>query len=283
RRHASHARIIILYVVDYIILGCLAGAWGYISTLDPNFSRFSLTDITIQYPIADPETVTYAFAIVYAVAVPIFIIMVWSLVIDWVRYKSPVRARLWELNAGVLGILLSLVLSIVITTTLKAIVGRPRPDAIARCIPKDGATDASPYGLSTIDICTQTDHSILAEGWRSWPSGHSSTSFAGLLYLSLYLAGKLSLYDNKGEVWKSIVVMIPSLGAAAIATSRVKDHRHHGTDVLTGSIIGAATAWLAYRLYYPPLSDTTQQGRAWSMRRWGEAKVSPPITNGSDG
>ena len=46
-------------------------------------------------------------------------------------------------------------------------------DVIARCMPPAGSVDP-PFGLSTVDICTQTDMSILDDGWRSFPSGHSS-------------------------------------------------------------------------------------------------------------
>lgn len=55
---------------------------------------------------------------------------------------------------------------------------------------------------------------------RSCPSGHSSSSFSGLGYLSFYLAGKLHLFDRRhysGPLW---IAMTPLLGAALIAVSR---------------------------------------------------------------
>ncbi|KAK9467985.1 phosphatidic acid phosphatase type 2/haloperoxidase [Lipomyces arxii] len=281
RHSASHTRMILSYVFDYVILIALGAIWGYIALLPPNFSRFSLNDITLQYPIADPETVTDGALIVYSVLLPSLVILAWGLGIDMVRYRSPLKDRLWEVNVGILGLALSVTLSNVITISLKGIVGRPRPDSIARCMPAPGSADATPYGLSTIDICTQTDIMILNEGFRSWPSGHSSAAFSGLFYLALYLAGKLSLLDNKGEVWKSIIVMTPVLGALSIAASRILDHRHHGTDVLTGSLLGVATSIMAYRLYYPALSDTVKQGKAYAFRVWGEMKVSPSLEAGT--
>ncbi|KAK9467986.1 phosphatidic acid phosphatase type 2/haloperoxidase [Lipomyces arxii] len=270
----SKLRIWLSYVFDYAVIAILLGVWAYLSTLPPNFSRFSLDNKSLQYPIANPETISYKTALMLCVVVPIGVIFIWALVIDMVRYKSSTfKARLWEFNVGFLGLALSFTLSIVITTSLKGIVGRPRPDSIARCLPRPGSQDADVFGLSSVAICTQTDIDVLNDGWRSWPSGHSSSAFAGLFYLSLYLAGKLSLMDNKGEVWKTAIVMFPTLGAGAIATSRILDHRHHGTDVFTGSILGVATAWLAYRQYYPSLVDTGRQGRAWGIRVWGETKA----------
>ena len=96
---------------------------------------------------------------------------------------------------------------------MKVTVGRPRPDLIARCLPKPGSENASVFGLVTAEICTQTDNFILKDGFRSFPSAHASctptprsicnqssdiglalVSFAGLGFLSFYLAGKIHLF-----------------------------------------------------------------------------------------
>jgi membrane-associated phospholipid phosphatase len=37
------------------------------------------------------------------------------------------------------------------------------------------------YDLQTIDICTQTDNYILQDGFKSFPSGHSSGTDARFL------------------------------------------------------------------------------------------------------
>lgn len=41
-------------------------------------------------------------------------------------------------------------------------------------MPKPGSKNADVYGLVTDAICTQTNHHILRDGFKSWPSGHSS-------------------------------------------------------------------------------------------------------------
>ncbi|CDO69531.1 hypothetical protein BN946_scf184785.g36 [Trametes cinnabarina] len=123
---------------------------------------------------------------------------------------------------------------------------------IARCIPKAGAADP-PLGLSTVAVCTQTAKHILRDGWRSFPSGHSSLSFAGLGFLSFYLAGKLHLFDTRGHTAKAWLALTPLSGAALVAISRTMDYRHHWHDVLVGSILGVVTAYFSYRQYYPPL------------------------------
>lgn len=94
-------------------------------------------------------------------------------------------------------------------------------------------------------------------------------AFGGLFYLSLYLCGKMHVLDSRGEVWKSFLVLIPTLGAALVAGSRIMDARHHPFDVITGSLLGIITAWIAYRQFFPALSDFKAKGRAYPIRTWG--------------
>lgn len=140
-------------------------------------------------------------------------------------------------------------------------VGRPRPDFLDRCLSiYDNDAAGTPVGpltdpinmLSTSAICTRQD--LLRDGFKSFPSGHSSFSFGGLAFLAMYLAGKLHLFDERGHIYKSLVVLAPIIGASLIATSRVSDYRHHWEDVTVGSFIGAVAAVFSYRQYYPSLA-----------------------------
>lgn len=79
----------------------------------------------------------------------------------------------------------------------------------------------------------------------------------------------MHIMDSRGEVWKAIIVMIPTLGAGLIAVSRIMDARHHPFDVITGSLLGVAMAWASYRQYFPPLSEPWKKGRAYPIRSWG--------------
>lgn len=94
-------------------------------------------------------------------------------------------------------------------------------------------------------------------------------AFAGLGFLSFYLAGKLHVLDARGEAWKTIIVLIPCLAAGLVAVSRIMDARHHPFDVITGGILGFVVAWASYRQYFPSLSETWKKGRAHPMRTWG--------------
>lgn len=85
----------------------------------------------------------------------------------------------------VLGLAISVVLTTFLTDVVKNAVGRPRPDLIARCKPEEGTPE---HKLVNVEVCTETDHHILHDGWRSFPSGHSSLAFSGLGFLALYVS-----------------------------------------------------------------------------------------------
>ena len=72
-----------------------------------------------------------------------------------------------------------------------------------------------------------------AGGSPSFPSGHTSSSFA--LATSLTLA------------WPKWYVIVPSyVWAGTVAYSRMDLGVHYPSDVLAGAIIGAGSAWLTY-------------------------------------
>ena len=209
---------------------------------------------------------------------------------------------LHKAHVSVLGLLISLILTSFLTNVVKNAVGRPRPDLIARCIPKKGTPENV---LVTIEVCTQTNRHRLHDGWRSFPSGHSSFAFSGLGYLALYdfalsptvlfhtddtrfLAGQMHVFRPRTDLARVLLALAPLIGAALIAISRCEDYRHDVYDVTTGSIFGLLIAYFSYRRYYPSLKtsrcDTPYPSRAetalergYGKRRDEEELIRSPI------
>ncbi|KGO71692.1 Phosphatidic acid phosphatase type 2/haloperoxidase [Penicillium italicum] len=289
-------RVVISYVFDYVIIIVCAIGFAILNKVEPFHQHFSLNNISIQYPYAVHERIPMAYALCISGAFPIFLIVLYTLVIDGLfshhkpqdvssgkrKLRGPHRLkdRLWELNCGILGLLLAQALAFVITQALKTACGKPRPDLIDRCQPRAGSKDLFP-GLSNSTICTG-DPALLTDGFRSWPSGHSSSSFAGLVYTSLWLGGKLHIMDNRGEAWKALLVMVPLLAASLVAVSRIMDARHHPFDVITGSMLGVVCGFVAYRQYFPPLSEPWRKGRAYPIRTWGSDPAEPDAVQLTD-
>ena len=110
----------------------------------------------------------------YAGVIPLFVLVLWAAAFQPGTHK---------VHVSILGLFISLILASFLTDIVKNAVGRPRPDLLARCKPKKGTPT---HELVTIDVCTEENHHRLHDGWRSFPSGHSSFAFSGLGYLALY-------------------------------------------------------------------------------------------------
>jgi membrane-associated phospholipid phosphatase len=169
-----------------------------------------MDNYTLHYPFAVHERIPVFQLCLICVAAPAVIIAIYTLVIDGLfshqtampanssgvrrlsgRYR--LKDRLWELNCGILGLGLSVCAAFTITGALKNAIGKPRPDLIDRCKVKpdwekpENAVGTEPWLLYTIKICTQGDNAILQDGFKSFPSGHSSST-SMCLYLIMTFA-----------------------------------------------------------------------------------------------
>jgi len=230
---------------------------------------FSLNDLRISFPHAEIERVPLLHAFIYALFIPLGIMILYNLATSAPSHKHHVT---------VLGMLIAMILTSFLTDVVKNMVGRPRPDLLARCIPAAGTPRDA---LVSFEVCTQTQHHKLHDGWRSFPSGHSSFSFAGLGYLSLFLCGQTRIFAHgpgtgsitehteklvRGDLVKALFCMGPLLGATMIAISRCQDYRHDVYDVCIGALLGWTVTYWSYRRYWPRLSSS----------RCDEPYVGPP-------
>ena len=229
------------------------------------------------------------------------------------------RRKLWELNTAWMGLGLALGSAFLITEGLKDLGGKPRPYLLDLCKPDlsaesikkhrvgglgpDALTGAIPI-VVTWRICQTQNTGALHNAFASWPSGHSSFAWSGMVYLTLFLCAKfgahipvllpsicprcISTFDEEPHsplsgpkdsqreghyrdprnqaaappIYLLLISMVPIGAASYIAVSRWFDYRHHGIDILTGSLIGAVCAYIAFRLYHLPI----RRGAGWS---WG--------------
>lgn len=199
-----------------------------------------------KYPMAERSTISTEMLYSIACFAPLISIIIFSGVI-----KSPRRS---DVIPALLASSFSVVLNGLLTNAVKVTVGRPRPDFYFRCFPDGELPDGQ---LNPLDLKCSGNPDIITEGRKSFPSGHSSVSFSGLGFCSLYILGKLQCFNStgKGHSWKLCLGMLPAMCALLIAISRTCDYRHHWQDVLAGSVIGMSVAYVTYRQYYPPLDD----------------------------
>jgi len=240
-KSSPRLRTILSYGVDWFITIGFAVSFFMLDYIHGYQRVFSLQDKSLQHPYKTKEIIpTYALVIISFVGPALF-----QPVINLATARS-----WWDLHTSTLGLTLSLSVTNALTQFIKISVGRPRPDFITRCNPRNGTIDPT-FGLSTAAVCTQIDYAILRDGFKSFPSGHSSMSFAGMGFLAFYFAGKYRLFDKKGHTLKVWIFAAPLACAAFVAISRTMDYRHHWGDVLAGSLLGLCVSYFCYRQYYP--------------------------------
>lgn len=209
--------------------------------------QFVISDITINHPFAEHERVPNEMNMIYSLAIPVVVIIVVTAILGDPKH------RFYLGYISILGLFVSFFVNELFTDSLKNWIGRHRPDFIARCIPRaDAPIDILVFAK---DVCTTKKLNRLADGFRTTPSGHSSTAFAGLGYLSLWLMGQLLTEHPLTGSWRKVFALAPALGAALIALSRTEDYRHHFVDVILGSLLGACVAHWSYRRNFPELTS----------------------------
>lgn len=136
-----------------------------------------------------------------------------------------------------------------ITQCVKSFVGRLRPNFYAICKYEFDE-------ITGLGSCTASDIEI-REGRSSFPSGHSSFSMFSSLFVVLFL---LQRVDERREFFKGkggakmpylrLVCASPLAVAVWVGASRVHDWWHFPSDVVTGSALGAAAAYGAFKFFY---------------------------------
>ncbi|XP_027365746.1 lipid phosphate phosphatase 2-like [Abrus precatorius] len=229
------------HIHDWLILVLLIVIEVVLYVIHP-FHRFVGRDMMddLKYPMKGNTVPVWAVPL-YAVLLPMAVFLLF-----YMR-----RRDVYDLHNSTLGLLFAVLITAVLTDAIKNAVGRPRPDFFWRCFP-DGVEVYDKWG----GVVCHGKASDIKEGHKSFPSGHTSWSFAGLGFLSLYLSGKIKAFNRKGHVAKLCIVFFPLLVACLVGISRVDDYWHHWQDVFAGGLLGLLVATFCYLQFFPaPYND----------------------------
>lgn len=213
---------------DFILLLICLLLVGYLETSSiARVQDVNLSDSSFGYPHVD--------SIVSDRVLLVGVVLVSTLTFAIGELKSR-KDRHYALLAATffLGLLESVVFTVLTTNSFKILIGRPRPYFAAVC---EG------YISGSTTVCSGNAHEV-NEARKSFPSGHSSLSFATAVYLMGYIGAKLRLgkLETNGVTWRIVVTFIPALLAGLVAASRTIDYHHHFSDVIGGSVLGTFIA-----------------------------------------
>ena len=206
-----------------------------------------LIDLTLANELIPKSDATFPGPKLWFVSlwIPFFCVVlgaIFPLVVSTIPNNTPFH----NVHAGVCTILVAIGLSELVTQTFKIYVGRLRPNFYQMC----------GFDTSTL-TCTNGDEMEM-EARMSFPSGHSSLSFCGMMVLTLFLIGRVGLGRSivpKTAYGKGKILLLlscsPLLLSFWIATSRLTDNWHHTSDILAGSALGSICGLIAYHLFFP--------------------------------
>ncbi|KAI0352172.1 lipid phosphate phosphatase 1 [Trametes cingulata] len=237
------------YIVDWL---CSASLWfisHFLKQMQPYERDFSTKDPLIDHK-HRPNQISGPTNWLIAFLVPLGVTLGTGLL----------RRSGIDVHHSALALYSGMALSEVTTEFLKNKVGRLRPDFLDRC-----------KWDKELKACTGKPDSIL-DGRRSFPSGHTSTAFAGMMFLSLWIASATGAWRLtepvpagsflRSKLARLLLSLAPLAYATWVAVSRVEDYRHHKEDVIVGSLIGSASATFCYLIYWPnPFSSQPHGGR----------------------
>lgn len=266
---------------------------------------FSLTDDAIAYPLKANIVSLPVVAIISLIgpAAVIVIVNLGAAILgkptksqrDAFTRRGRMSGVAWETHAACLGLCIGLAVTLFITAGLKDMVGKPRPDLLARCRPDLANIDKYVVGgfgmnldsesppLVSSAICQQTDKRLLDDGFASFPSGHASFNSAGMVYLTLWLCARWRVaipflhYSHYRRskmaqataaappLWQVALAFTPIFVALFVCSSRYADFHHAGFDIIAGGILGTIIGWASFRLYHLPVRRSKGL-LAWSPR-----------------
>ena len=144
---------------------------------------------------------------------------------------SALRRSVQEAHHSALALTATMAVMRITVDWIKNRVGRLRPDFWSRCEIYDEVANA----------CSG-DAWLVKDGRRSFPSGHSSTAFAGLFFLTLFLAGKNGAFAFSATFPRSSLLqsrllrfalaVSPLFLAAWVAITRIEDNYHRTPRLL---------------------------------------------------
>ncbi|XP_070562983.1 phospholipid phosphatase 1-like [Ptychodera flava] len=244
-------------LLDLLLLCIVAAPIAVVRLLSvPIYERgFFCSDESLKYPYKD-STVTSLMLYSFSLGLPVlFMIVVEATIcvhrktrqLEYLAQKSfnrcccdvPINPYLFRTYKIIGMFLFGAAVTLDITDMTKNVIGRLRPHFFDVCQPDFSKINCS-VGYITDFTCLGSDVDSINEARRSFVSGHSSFSAYCMIYLVLYLQGRMQ--------WKGIRLLKPFLQFIALlltifcCLTRISDHKHHWSDVLAGFILGAAVA-----------------------------------------
>jgi len=167
------------------------------------------------------------------------------------------QGTIWDIWAEIKTFFMGGVLTQLMNNTTKVLTGRLRPHFLAVCnpqyLPECGFESSLTY-VSNVTCSGNQDLFVdggemehrLREARISFPSGHASLSWYGMVFAALYIQFKCHRRGNRLSLPFLTLQGMFLTYSLIVCITRVTDNKHHATDVVAGGILGTVMAVLSF-------------------------------------
>ncbi|EJW04452.1 hypothetical protein EDEG_01322 [Edhazardia aedis USNM 41457] len=211
----------------------------FLNMIEPRKTQIRIFDAQIDKTYKN-EKVPFILCLFIVYACPLIILFYM-----FRRYKHPKVE-----NTVYFYFVLSIMLNMMITDSLKVMVGRQRPDYIYRTQLKHNSWFLKQFHIR--------------EGRKSFPSGHTSCTLNGIVFFNgiCYIKANLKPFNDmpirKNNLCKLTLNASSIIIALFIPISRFVDHKHHISDIIAGALIGCFSSLVALKILSKKLQTCTE-------------------------
>eukprot|EP00754_Rhynchopus_humris_P038204 Rhum_TRINITY_DN20861_c0_g1::Rhum_TRINITY_DN20861_c0_g1_i1::g.172416::m.172416/K18693/DPP1, DPPL, PLPP4_5; diacylglycerol diphosphate phosphatase / phosphatidate phosphatase len=175
----------------------------------------------------------------------------------------------------------AVLLALSVTDPLKNYAGRLRPDYVARLTRELGFNKTAAHTAADFQAICDSSNSVVMDGRRSFPSGHSSTMAAGWMVASLFVYTRInaSRISTTLSFCSSFVFLLQMMLPFVVAVSRTRDNRHNFSDILAGCCIGVIAGCLCFRHHFTLTAARNRRKEA--AADYSKEAVQVPVTHPS--
>ena len=197
---------------------------------EPFKQGFRTQDHSIRYPLL-PLTIGLTEILLISFICPSVVVVLTE---KLVYRRSP--SVVWKRFA------FTTIANVVVMLFFKFAVGRLRPHFLAACRPEVDVTGDRYYSGAEYE-CHPVSRGVESNARQSFYSGHASLATGAAVFLILYVQDSFS-----PSLVRSVCQLVALLLGFYPGITQVQNFWHHGSDVATGYMAGAAIATAGYYL-----------------------------------
>ncbi|KAH3849734.1 hypothetical protein DPMN_092137 [Dreissena polymorpha] len=248
-RRVSRRRLMLALIVDVIFFLIVGIPVLYLFLQGQPFIRgFQCDDPSISLPYR-PDTISTPVLIVAGFGTSVFCVVIVEVLNAINRKCRRPCSTLEDLRFCAKGFsvfLVGFVVQTLFVEFVKRQLGFLRPNFIDVCQPQFNRSLCPSF--ITEYTCSGSDHDAdeIRDSRQSFPSGHSAFSMFISVFYCFYIQGRLRISFSR--ILKFFMQAALVFTASICGLSRIRDHKHHASDVIVGFAVGAAVAVFVYKL-----------------------------------